>query len=54
MDGEIIGYSDRGSFSATLTDEVKNLLVQMNNNNSDNGSNDNPPDDSTNIITSGG
>lgn len=57
MDGEIIGCSDRGTFSSTLTDEVKDMLNQMNqgdsgnSNGSNNGSN-NAFDD--NHITSGG
>ena len=56
MDGNIIGYSDRGIYSATLTDEVKDALNQMNQGNNNNNSSDGSgsTDNPDNIITSGG
>lgn len=55
MDGNIIGYSDRGTFSATLTDEVKDALNQMNQGNNNNSSGDSGSTDMPDqVITSGG
>ena len=52
MDGNIIGYSDRGIFSANLTDEVKDFLNKMNG--SSNGPNTGTTDTPNVIITSNG
>lgn len=54
MNAEIIGCSDRGKYSATLSPEVINVLNKWNEQNGttgESGSNDsnNPPDTNTNI-----
>lgn len=55
MDGNIIGYSDRGIYSATLTDEIKDALNKLNQGNNNNSSDDSGSADTPdNVITSGG